>query len=61
MLLNEIKSVIAHNCPEYEGNHGLSMLSIGSLAESCSNCRNYEKGQCTKKLLESMKEKIERN
>jgi hypothetical protein len=61
MVSNEMKSTIAQNCPGYEARYALSMLSMGSLSESCNNCSNYVRGQCIKDLLDPMREKIERN
>lgn len=61
MVSNEMKSIIAENCPEYEGKYVLSMLSMGSMSESCNNCENFKGGHCVKDLLDPLREKIERN
>jgi hypothetical protein len=60
MLSNQMKSIIAESCPGYEGKYILSM-AMGNLAQSCNDCANFVRGKCTKDLLHSIKEKIERN
>ncbi|MCY6485921.1 hypothetical protein OW763_16555 [Clostridium aestuarii] len=61
MVSNEMKMVIAQNCQEYEAKYGISMLSMGTLSESCNNCKNFIKGKCTKGLFDEIMETIRRN
>lgn len=61
MVSNELKMVVAKNCSGYEPKHAVTMLSMGTLSESCNNCKNFIKGKCNKGLFDEIKESITRN
>lgn len=61
MISNSTKMVIAQNCLGYNPKYIISLLSMASLSESCNNCQNYVKGNCTKGLFDEMMETIKRN
>lgn len=58
MLGYNLKSIIAQNCPGYESRFAVSVMSMGSIAESCDTCANFVRGKCRKDLFDSVKEKI---
>lgn len=58
MLGYGIKSLVAQNCPGYESRYASSILSMGSMAESCDSCANFVRGKCKKDLYDSVKERI---
>ncbi|QGU93791.1 hypothetical protein GOM49_00375 [Clostridium bovifaecis] len=61
MISNSTKMVIAQNCLGYNPKYIISLLSMATLSESCNNCQNYVKGNCTKGLFDEMMETIKRN
>lgn len=61
MNSNNGKMVVAQNCLEYYPKYIISLLSMSALSESCNNCQNYIKGDCTKGLFNEIMETINRN
>lgn len=61
MISNSMKMLVAQNCDNYNPKYILSLLSMSSLSESCSNCQNYVNGKCTKESFDEIMETINRN
>lgn len=61
MLSQELKNIIAQNCPGYFPKYNIGMESMGTLAQSCTNCSNYVRGKCIKDLYDTIKEQIRIN
>ncbi|MCY6355994.1 hypothetical protein [Clostridium sp. ZS2-4] len=61
MISNEVKMIIAQNCFQYEPRYAISMFSMGTLSESCTNCQNFTNGKCAKGLFNQVMETISRN
>jgi len=61
MISNEIKMRVAQNCPGYTNRNYYSLMSMLESSESCSTCKNYVRGKCTKDLFDEIYEKIRIN
>ncbi|MCY6372785.1 hypothetical protein [Clostridium ganghwense] len=61
MISNETKMVVAQNCLGYQPRYAITMFSMGTLSESCSNCQNFVSGKCTKGLFDEVMQIINRN
>ncbi|GIM29330.1 hypothetical protein CPJCM30710_19960 [Clostridium polyendosporum] len=61
MYYSELKSIIGQNCIGYNPRSATSIMSMGSLAQSCNNCSNFIKGKCAKDLFDAMKIMIKTN
>lgn len=61
MLNNEINSIVAENCDEYEPRRRETTKSVGMLSNSCRNCINYKREKCSKGLHDGIKELISFN
>jgi len=61
MFSNMDNMLVAQNCIEYNPMHIISLLSVSAPLESCTNCKNFIKGKCSKELHNEIKEMINRN
>lgn len=61
MVFSETKMIVAQNCNGYNARSVISMMSMGTLSVSCSNCTNYIHGQCSKDLFDHIADMIRMN
>ncbi|SMC29450.1 hypothetical protein SAMN02745134_03901 [Clostridium acidisoli DSM 12555] len=61
MIENEMKSVVAENCEEYNPKLKISAMSVGKSCNSCGNCVNFKGEKCVKGLYEDIKDIIRIN
>lgn len=61
MLLDDIRSIVGQNCPEFKANSTLAELSMSAAAGSCEHCKNYSKDDCSKGLFKEIMEKLTKN
>ena len=61
MVSEELKSMVAENCPGYEPYFTIRFLSDSSVTASCESCKHWEKGRCTIDYFHSITEVLKRN
>ncbi|WMJ80030.1 hypothetical protein RBU49_14410 [Clostridium sp. MB40-C1] len=61
MISKEFKMVVAQNCLDYDAKYAITMFSMGTLSESCNNCKNFINGECSKGLFDEIIQIISRN
>ncbi|NLM36266.1 MAG: hypothetical protein GX206_12575 [Clostridiales bacterium] len=61
MLSEELKGMVADNCPEYQPHVSFRLLSNSSLISSCESCKHWEKGRCSNNYFHSITEALNRN
>ncbi|KGM94004.1 hypothetical protein Z968_12250 [Clostridium novyi A str. 4552] len=61
MISNSMKMIVAQNCVAYDPKYTIASLSMLSTSESCSNCKNFIGGRCTKDLFDEVIDAIGRN
>lgn len=61
MVSEELKSMVAENCPGYEPHFSFRLLSNSSVTASCESCVHWEKGKCSIDYFHSITEVLTRN
>lgn len=61
MVSNSMKMIVAQNCVGYNPKYTIASLSMLSNSESCSNCKNFIGGKCTKGLFDEVIDIIGKN
>ncbi len=61
MTSEDIKSMVAQNCEEYEPPEDIRILSNSMVSISCENCASYMDGQCKRKHFEKLSQMFGRN
>lgn len=61
MISEELKGMVAENCPEYEPHFSFKLLSNSAVFSSCESCKHWEKGKCSMDYFHSITEVLNRN
>jgi hypothetical protein len=61
MSLSETKSIVAQNCSLYIPYNPILQMSMTGSSQSCSNCSNFIKGECTAGEFPELSKKIKIN
>lgn len=61
LRLEELKMLVAENCPGYEPLASVFLSDVGNIIDTCDNCDNYVEEKCIVNLFDPIKRKINRN